>query len=206
MPNGNSDSFHKNQTFYPIPEVGNCPKCKNVRFESQEECFSCGLVFEKYEKNKKEQDFKEKVGGIDHLAPIDISRLESLWKTLVTQYNDVPLHDQFLRDCMEIGALPFACWNYKNIQKINPDDLIAPTQLEKIKSLMGHNFELASRLEFRPLKISPYLRWLEIAGLLLGSFLIVFGAIVQGEQPWLVGGIIILSAFLFLGRFRRKVL
>lgn len=129
------------RSIYPLPETLPCPKCSAVRFESQKECFTCGLVFKKYEDHKAEREWKEKVGGIDHLSLLEIRKLRSQWRVLVTQYDKVELHDSFIRKCMEVGAIPFASWSYQKILNLNPDDLIAPTQLKKIKGLVSYSFE-----------------------------------------------------------------
>ncbi len=103
----------------------NCPACGKEMVAGHSECFSCGVVVQKFEDRTKLNSTKQAIGGIDHLTDSDIKKLDKKWKQVVVNYNDQDEHQNFIKVCQENGALPFAVHHYSRMLEIDREDDIA---------------------------------------------------------------------------------
>jgi ribosomal protein S27AE len=103
----------------------NCPACGKEMVAGHSECFSCGVVVQKFEDRTKLNSTKQAIGGIDHLTDLDIKKLDKKWKQVVVNYNDQDEHQNFIKVCQENGALPFAVHHYSRMLEIDREDDIA---------------------------------------------------------------------------------
>lgn len=103
----------------------NCPACEKEMVAGHSECFSCGVVVQKFEDRTRLNSTKQTIGGIDHLTDLDLKKLDKKWKQVVVNYNDQEEHQSFIKVCQENGALPFAVHHYSKMLEIDREDDIA---------------------------------------------------------------------------------
>ncbi len=104
-------------------ELFSCPECGYENQKGTPSCERCLLVFAKYER-KKSQGVGVQVQSSQ--------RLESQWQGILTDYENLALHEKFISDAAAEKSLPFASKQYKNMLDINPADEMAKKMIDKI--------------------------------------------------------------------------
>lgn len=151
-----------------------CPKCGALNGPRVSECYSCHVIFEKLE-------------GL----PVDPTlraqpSLVRKWKNILENFDDVQLHDEFIRTCHSLDALRFAMLKYKEIKTAQGGDVLCEQMIGKIESLMMVGLEqrptsMASESIMRnerP-KWFKYLYWTPFS---LSGLLILWGILSLGHR------------------------
>lgn len=102
-----------------------CPKCFKPVEAGRTECASCGVIIEKY---KNSMSFNDPV-------PTHSPALAQLWKKLIDDYANDPLHAEFLKACQRERNLAFAATQYAQMQKLMPADETTARRLQEIQAL-----------------------------------------------------------------------
>jgi hypothetical protein len=107
-----------------------CPKCGVALSQAQSaRCEKCGVIYQKFFsqlEDRFESDFR--LAGI--LAPIQS------WQTVLKNYEDLRVHDEFVNLCAGLQLLEFAAQKYHRLNEVINDD-IAQAQLKKIQALVS---------------------------------------------------------------------
>lgn len=97
-----------------------CPKCACLNHESAKECYSCQIVFEKYDLIKNE----------DYPAR---PHLMSLWQAYVENYESPSLLESFLEACFQSRDLDFAEKKIKDLMLVIGPDLFCEQALHRVE-------------------------------------------------------------------------
>jgi hypothetical protein len=98
-----------------------CPKCGTANHEDFHECFSCQIVFEKYELIKNETH----PGARPHLV--------ALWKKYVEDYESPTLLEDFLEACFQARDLDYAQKKIKDLLLVVGPDLFCEQALHRVE-------------------------------------------------------------------------
>ncbi len=98
-----------------------CPKCGSLNHESATECYSCQIVFEKYELIKNEAH----AGARPHLV--------ELWQKYVENYESPSLLEQFLEACFQARELDYAEKKIKDLMLVVGPDLFCEQALHRVE-------------------------------------------------------------------------
>lgn len=188
----------------------NCPACGKEMVAGNSECFSCGVIVNKFETRKSTNSTINSIGGIDHLTETDLKRLDRKWKLVVVNYNDQRGHQEFISLCQEVGAIPFAVHHYTQMLEIDREDDIAHLMRRQSLSRLTVQFEIAKT----PVKglskekaffgLDFYLKWINWIGLFIGSFFVVAGQILPDSKNLVGLGVASLALFVALHIYRRR--
>mgnify|MGYP003683199283 CR=1 FL=1 len=185
----------------------NCPACNKEMIAGHSECFSCGVIVQRFKSTQSLRKTKDIVGGIEHLSQEDFKRLDKAWKKVVVNYHDKATHENFLKQCYEHRALPFAIHHYSKMLEIDKEDDIADLMRRQALSTVSIGFENKvsdigeSKVETRGL---PFLKWVNWAGLFFSSFCIVTGLATPGARNLVGLGASFLVLFIALSIYRRR--
>lgn len=113
-----AQSIHQAESFV-------CSKCAYKNPKGAVECASCGLVFEK--SRKKALGVKDNVEGT--------AELKSLWARILEDYNNISLHETFIKLALGQKNLPFASQQYRQILEVSPSEEVALKMRDKIINL-----------------------------------------------------------------------
>jgi hypothetical protein len=163
-----------------------CPKCGALNVNGLAECYSCRVIFERL------------VG-----LPLDTTlraqpSLVRRWKSLLENFDDQVLHDDFIQNCHELDALRFALLKYEEIKTAQGGDFICDQNIAKINGLLLVKLAQSSTLSKtrrgevsenpRPQWIK-YLYWFPYV---LSSLLIFWGMISLGNRNLIGVGVALL--------------
>lgn len=95
------------------PADAACPKCGKQRAPEAESCPRCGLVFALWHAE-------------DGTPPVKLDAAgEELWQKITANWSDAPLHEDFLKHCLQTGTLAAAGRLYRERLDTNPKDALA---------------------------------------------------------------------------------
>lgn len=183
-----------------------CPACGKEMVAGHSECFSCGVVVNKFESRRLLSTTINAIGGIEHLTETDLKRLDRKWKQVVVNYHDQKGHQEFIQMSQESGALPFAVHHYTQMLEIDGEDDIAHLMRRQSLSRLTVHFETPkmpprqignNRLEF----LLKSINWI---GLFIGSFFVVAGEILPDSKNLVGLGVACLALFGALHLYRRR--
>ena len=184
----------------------NCPACGKEMVAGHSECFSCGVIVNRFKSVQTLRSAKEAVGGIDHLSQEEFRRLDRNWKKVIVNYHDQNSHKEFIQLCYEHRALPFAVHHYSGMLEIDKDDDIAFTMRRQALSLIAVGFEHETvDKEVKPeAKGFPFLKWINWVGLFFSTFCIVTGLATPGAKNLVGLGASFLVLFIALSIYRHR--
>lgn len=163
-----------------------CPRCSQTNRADDRECRSCGIVFAKWYHNPDQSQ---------NPSSLDIS-----WSKVLNHFDDLKIHEDFLKVCQSLEDLPYASRRYKELNSILGGDLVCQSMLQKILGLEISKSEAQTR-ELEEIPWSRYIYW---GVLLLAAFFIVLGVFVPSLSNLMGIGIAILVLCIGLTVVLRK--
>lgn len=97
-----------------------CPKCGAINEKKNSECYSCHVIFARLEQLPLDPTLKAQPS------------LVRKWKNLIMNFDNLSLHDDFLKSCHQLDALRFAILKY-----------------EELKSAQGGSDDVCERMIFK---------------------------------------------------------
>ncbi len=184
----------------------NCPACGKEMVAGHSECFSCGVVIQRFQDRAKMHATKQSIGGIDHLTDVDLKKLDKKWKQVVVNYNDQDEHQKFISVCQENGALPFAVHHYSKMLEIDREDDIAELMRRQALSrltiqALPENTRPSQKTDLPVDFIIKTILW---GALMLSLALIVVGFINPGARNLIGLGFSFFVMFIALLLYRRR--
>lgn len=165
-------------------KMKSCPKCGAMNKTDALECYSCQIIFERFEKLK------------SRIEPTVNVQLIEQWQALLQDFANQQLHHDFVADCQKHGALNFALRQYTDLRKLQGSDLDCDRMIAKIETL---NFikkvnqqdqkkvQKKAQLEKLPMtKIERALLWMPFV---ISFILIVTGLLSRGSRNMIGFGI-----------------
>jgi hypothetical protein len=183
-----------------------CPACSKELISGHSECYFCGLIISRYEDNQEFIQTKASIGGIEHLTKIDVAKLDKKWKQVVVNYHDQKNHQNFIKSCQSLGAIPFAVYHYTKMLEIDKDDDIAQIMRRQALSRLVVNFENVKELKTQIptfTKIFILIKWFNWIGLFLSTSCIVAGLIMPDAKNLVGLGVAFFALFIALTIYRR---
>lgn len=127
-----------------------CPKCGAIRERSALECFSCHVIFARLEDLPLKPTLKAQPS------------LVRKWKDLILDFDNKALHEDFIKCCREIEALPFAILKYEELRKAQggSDDVCA-SMIARIHGMLSVTLSSKPKPELRARggMASPVVSW-----------------------------------------------
>lgn len=105
-------------------EMKSCPKCGAMNGRRSHECYSCHVIFERLEGLPQDPTLKAQPS------------LVRKWKTLLNNFSDEKLHEEFIMSCQALDALRFAMMKYEEIRNAQGGDALCDQMIARINSLM----------------------------------------------------------------------
>jgi hypothetical protein len=84
--------------------------------------------------------------------------LVQLWNQIFEDYEDEDRHDEFIKRCRELDALPFAKMKYQDLQGATGQDPLCEKYLRQIDALIDVKTELKTQ---RPIEPQKFMAWIE---------------------------------------------
>lgn len=184
-------------------ELKKCVKCSKWNPRVSQECYACGLVFEKAESVTAEM---RQLGALPSLI--------KAWAELIKDYSNMAKHMAFVDQCEDLQALPFALKKYQELKELQPQDSLAKkmfnsvlfknisSRAQKLPFLLMVKTEIQRRIQqinwHKVLKLSP---------IVISFVLIMMGLLKPGWRNLIGGGVSLLFLTIGLtisikGRFR----
>ena len=183
----------------------NCPACGSELVAGHSECFSCGVVLNRFQIKMETEKTHNAIGGIEHLTSFDLKKLDKKWKQVVVNYHDQNGHQSFISLCQENGALPFAVHHYSKMLEIDKEDDIA--QVMRRQALSRLSFSITAEPEetinvFN--RLHSLLRITSLLGMSFGLISVITGILKPAHQNLVGLGVAIIAIFAALYIFQRK--
>ncbi|MFS4460614.1 hypothetical protein [Bdellovibrio sp. HCB2-146] len=105
-------------------EMKSCPKCGALNGRRSKECYSCHVLFERLEGLPQDPSLRAQPS------------LVRKWKSLLENFTDMNLHDDFIRSCRELDALKFAVLKYEELKAAQGGDELCDQMLARIQGMM----------------------------------------------------------------------
>lgn len=184
----------------------NCPACGKEMISGHSECFSCGVVVDRFQDRLNTQKTKSDIGGIDHLSSHDLKRLDKRWKQVVVNYHDQKNHQDFISFCQKNRALPFASYHYSKMLEIDKADDIAIVMRRQVLTLLSVPFETLPTSENKKdfYRVDIFLKWFNWVGLVLSASCVVAGLLMPQARNLIGLGAAVLCLFVALYYYRRS--
>lgn len=144
------------------PHFKACPQCQTLNPKSSPECLRCQVVFAKIETLKS--------GAIPSLV--------KAWQDLMSDYNNIKRHIDFVDRCEDLQALPFALKKYQALKEAQPQDELAHQVLNSIvltKLSQKANEVVAVRKSREWLSAVNWKRVIKLSPLMIGTLLMTVG-------------------------------
>ncbi len=185
-----------------------CPACGKEMVAGHSECFSCGVVVDRFKTRELMSQTHESIGGIDHLSPIDLKKLDKKWKQVVVNYHDQKGHQEFIRLCQTNGALPFAVYHYTKMLEIDKEDDIAQIMRRQSLSRLTVNMTTAGdpAIHQKPVftAVDILIKWANWIGIILSTSCIMAGLLIPNSRNLVGLGVAALTLFISLLIYRRS--
>lgn len=165
-----------------LERMRECPKCQAMNPLSSEDCYKCQVVISKAHGLSPQI---RSLGGRPSLM--------KAWSNLFNDYDNLQKHFEFVDQCEELQALPFALKKYQDLKEAQPHDKTAVTMLQKTL-LRSHK---ALRPVQQVFEASISRRFLRFLPILMALFLICLGFLRPGSRNLIGFGAVVL--FLFFG-------
>ena len=185
-----------------------CPACGKEMIAGHSECFSCGVVVDRFKTRELLTNNHESIGGIDHLTPIDLKKMDKKWKQVVVNYHDQKGHQDFIKLCQENGALPFAVYHYTKMLEIDKEDDIAQLMRRQALSRLTVNITttgettLVQKHAFTAIDIM--IKWANWIGIILSTSCIMAGLLLPNSRNLVGLGVAGLTLFIAMLLYRRS--
>jgi|GEM_PF-1459324 len=105
-------------------KMQSCPKCGCLAQVQAKECYSCGVIFERYRLAHGED------GQVIHPS------MARRWREIVGDFGNAQLHEEFLKLCQSLESLPYARQKYQEIKNLQGQDADCDKYLKKIDGLL----------------------------------------------------------------------
>lgn len=148
-----------------------CPKCGAINNRRSTECYSCHVIFERLEGLPLDPHLRAQPS------------LVRKWKTLLDNFTNEDLHNEFIRSCHELDALRFAMMKYEEIRSAQGGDVLCDQMVAKINSLMMVGLSQKSLTKDTQVNKRP--QWQKFAywaPYVLSLFLITWGMLSLGHR------------------------
>lgn len=183
-----------------------CPACGKEMVAGHSECFSCGVVVDRFADRLTTMQAQSKIGGIEHLTSADLKRLDKKWKQVVVNYHDQSGHHDFIDHCQKNGALPFAIYHYSKMLDIDKEDDIADLMRRQSLTRLTFAAEIgdSSTAPASMVRLDRLLRVAILIGMLLSTITIMAGILNPAERNLIGLGVSFLAFFVALFLYRRS--
>lgn len=114
-------------------KVTNCPKCGSVSVAGAKECYSCGVIFERYQLAHSEGEWA--------VHPSLVRR----WRELVIDFDNAQKHEDFIQECHSLNSLPFARKKYVEMKALLGQDSDCDRYIKRVDGVARH---LSAKSEF----------------------------------------------------------
>lgn len=172
-----------------VQEVRKCLKCAALNPKSLEECLKCGVIFARLEGLPLDQQ----LGAIPSLV--------RSWQELMSDYQNLRKHFEFVDRCEDLNAIPFALRKYEELKSVQPHDEIAQSMFQKVIMKRFANVspeQWAWLLQVRRQILAlPWMRILRVGPVVLGTILIFIGLAAPGLRNLV--GLGVAMAFVTVG-------
>ena len=194
-----------------------CPKCQATNVKGALDCEICGIVFAKYsakqstiqqvqQHQKNITDVKSSKKITAPVSKLTNTDLEQLWQRVMSDYDNVDIHDNFIQQALQTNNLAFASQQYRNILSNHPHEEIAKKMQNRI-TLMAINMFVPERTQ----EVSRF--HFGISGTLITLGIILMGCaylfsglftkMAIGSRPIeITGAVMVITGFMIL--FKRK--
>ena len=166
-----------------------CMKCGALNFLSSEECYSCGVVFDKL---KSAPQANEK-----YITPELVKR----WGDVLGRFEDTKVHQLFIRRASELNGLNFARDKYQAILDAHPSDEMALVMKKNVESKIQDQLRAAVEKQKMPYKRLAY-----ATPYLMGVFFVTYGMASLGQRNFVGLGVVILFLSLAFDKFLREII
>lgn len=178
-------------------EFVECPKCQTMNPRTSEDCYKCGVHFQKIQFVAKEKKVKA------------FPSLMKLWQELMNDYSNIAKHMQFVDQCEDLQALPFALKKYKDLKETQPHDSLANQMFDSVimKTLSTHALKYKEVPILRRIRQLPWANFFRVSPLALGVFLFLIGIWRYEARNMIGAGVALLVltigfAYIYFGRVR----
>gem|GEM_PF-3502820 len=154
-----------------------CPKCWEKRRVENSSCHKCGLVFANigvtFDPNK------------DAVPSGPTGReARALWTALLVNWEEEPLHKQFLQFCQSQGLLEFAAQCYRKERAKRGESALIDAQLERLLDMAQQQFLQANKANAEPVNSATRLVVLLLMLLGGGTLLVMLLRFWQSGGGW----------------------
>lgn len=161
-----------------------CPKCGAINEKKAQECYSCHVLLARMEQLPLDPTLKAQPS------------LVRKWKNLVLNFDNLELHEDFLKSCHQLEALRFAILKYEELKSAQGgSDEVCERMIQKAQGLLqvvlsGRTLgELSSsaKIEAAPRqKWSKYILWTPIS---VGLIMMMMGFLNLGLRNLVGAGV-----------------
>lgn len=110
-------------------KVTNCPKCGSVSAYGAKECYSCGVIFERYQLAHSEAEWA--------VHPSLVRK----WRELVIDFDNAQKHEDFIQECHALNSLPFARKKYVEMKALLGQDGDCDRYIKRVDGV-ARNFSM----------------------------------------------------------------
>lgn len=175
--------------------VRTCPKCGALNDKKLTECYSCHVLFERLDQLP-----------LDPMLRAQPSLVRK-WKNLVLNFDNMDLHDDFLKSCHELDALRFAMMKYEDLKKAQGcnDDLcksmIARAQSLLYVTLANKSTPLVAEPKTVKAPPKPWEKWVLLVPLIASMMMMIAGFASLSQRNLVGAGVAVLLLTLGLVLF-----
>lgn len=101
----------------------NCPKCSAVNSAESKECYSCQVIFEKLDGLPSDPNLKAQPS------------LVRKWKELVSDFENMDRHNEFIQSCHDMDAHGFALLKYQELKSAQGGDPVCDQMIARLHVL-----------------------------------------------------------------------
>ncbi|UYL09547.1 hypothetical protein B9G69_003045 [Bdellovibrio sp. SKB1291214] len=154
-------------------EMKSCPKCGALNGRRSKECYSCHVLFERLEGLPQDPSLRAQPS------------LVRKWKNVLENFEDVNLHEAFIKSCGELDAFKFAIMKYEEIKAAQGGDVLCDQMIARINSMMivsmSQKPTLKSAAEVNAVR-PKWMKWIYIGPFALSALLILWGMLNLGHR------------------------
>lgn len=110
-----------------------CPKCAALNPLRSLECYSCGVIFSRVEGMPREAHLRAQPS------------LLKKWKSILNDYENQELHEEFLQSCIAVQALDFARDRYQEAIAMQGIDPIGEQMVRRVDGLKNETKEPSNK-------------------------------------------------------------
>lgn len=154
-------------------EMKSCPKCGALNGRRSKECYSCHVLFERLEGLPQDPSLRAQPS------------LVRKWKNVLENFDDVNLHEAFIKSCGELDAFKFAIMKYEEIKSAQGGDALCDQMIARINSMMMVGMSQKSTVKAAA-AVNPdrpkWMKWIYIGPFALSGLLILWGMLNLGHR------------------------